>query len=148
MASNNVYSFLNVVCAINGPGGSINLADGAAVADEGITISPSGDINTMQIGADGAGQQSLHADKSGKITVRLLKTSPTTKLLSALYDAQTANAANHGRNTIALTDTQRGDSITCSGVAFQKHPDLTYAKEAGLIEWEFAAIQIDRTLGS
>jgi hypothetical protein len=143
----NVYSFLNVQCAINGPGGSINLGAGAATSDEGITISPSNPINTMQIGADGNGQHSLHADRSGKITVRLLKTSPVNRLLSAMYNAQTASAANHGQNVISLTDTQRGDSITASGVAFEKAPDLTYGKEAGLVDWEFAAIAISRTLG-
>lgn len=144
----NVYSFLNFQCAINGPGGSINLGNGSGSADEGISFAPNGPINTMQIGADGFGQHSLHADKSGKVTVRLLKTSPVNKLLSAMYNAQTANAASHGQNVISGTDTQRGDSITCTGVAFEKHPDLTYGKEAGMVDWEFAAIVIDRTLGA
>lgn len=144
----NVYSFLNVNCAISGPGGSITLGDGSGAAEEGITISPSNEINTMQIGADGAGQHSLHADKSGKVTVRLLKTSPTNKALSAMYATQTASAAAHGQNTISLVDNLRGDSITMTGVAFAKAPNLSFGKEAGLNDWEFHAISIDRTLGS
>ena len=71
-----VYSFKNVQCAITGPGGSINLGDGSGATDEGITFSPTGEINTMTIGADGSGQHSLHGDRSGKVMVRLLKTSP------------------------------------------------------------------------
>jgi hypothetical protein len=143
-----VYSFLNFQCALTGPGGSINLGDGSGMADEGITFSPDGPINTKQMSADGSGQHSLHGDKSGKITVRLLKTSPVNKLLSAMYNAQTADASVHGQNTISGTDTLRNDSVTCRQVAFAKHPDLTYGKEAGMVDWEFEAIVIDRTLGS
>lgn len=143
-----VYSFLNFQCALTGPGGSVNLGQGSGAADEGITFSPDGPINTKQMGADGSGQHSLHADKSGKIVIRMLKTSPNNKLLSAMYNAQTADGAVHGQNTISGTDTLRGDSVSCTQVAFSKHPDLTYGKEAGMIEWEFEAIRIDRTLGA
>lgn len=145
---NNVYSFLNFQCAITGPGGSVNLGNGSGAAEEGISFTPTNEINTMQIGADGAGQHSLHADKSGRITIRLLKTSPTNKQLSAMYAAQTSSGASHGQNTITGVDSIRGDSITCTQVAFKKAPDLTYGKEAGLNEWEFDAVTIDRTLGS
>ena len=142
------YSFLEVVCALTGPGAAINLAAGAGVSEEGITFTPSTEIDTMQIGADGSGQHSLHADKSGRVMVRILKTSPTNYLLSAAYAFQTANPASHGQNTITLVDTIRGDAITAQQVAFAKAPELTFAKEAGLVEWEFNAIIIDRTLGN
>lgn len=147
MASN-VYSFLNFQAAISGPGGSVNIGNGSGASEEGFSYSPTGERSSMQMGADGSGQHSLHADKSGKITVRLLKTSPANKVLMAMANAQWASAADHGRNTISATDTQRGDSLTGVGVAFSKVPDLTYGKEAGFVEWEFMAIQIDITLGS
>lgn len=142
------YSFLDVNAAIVGPGGAFSMGSGSGVADEGISISPTGDIGTMQVGADGTGQHSLSADKSGRIVVRLLKTSPTNQLLSAMYSFQTASAAAYGQNTITINDASRGDVITCQQVAFAKAPDLTYAKEAGLVEWEFNAIRIERTLGA
>lgn len=142
------YSFLDVVAAISGPGGAINLAAGAGVADEGLSVDPTSEINSMQIGADGSGQHSLHGDKSGRIVVRLLKTSPTNALLMAMYNFQTASAATHGQNTIVLTDTNRGDAVTARQVAFTKAPPLNYGKEAGLVEWEFSAVQIDRGLGA
>ena len=47
------YSFQDVAAAIVGVGGSINLASGAAVAEEGITIEAVEDKNIMTIGADG-----------------------------------------------------------------------------------------------
>ncbi len=55
------YSFLNIVAAIAGPGAAFNLGAGAAVSEEGITISPNEDKNTMVIGADGKGQHTLVA---------------------------------------------------------------------------------------
>lgn len=148
MTAKNVYTLLSVQCSITGPGGSVPLANGAGSADEGITFAPTGPINTMQMGADGSGQHSLHGDRSGKITLRLLKTSPTNRQLMAMYVAQTSDAgASHGQNTISLTDTNRGDSITASQCAFSKVPDLTYGKEAGLVEWEWESIRIERSLG-
>lgn len=143
----NVYSFLDVQAAIVGPGGAFSLGSGAGAAEEGISIDPSGEIDGMQIGADGSGQHSLHADKSGKVTIRLLKTSPVNKLLSAMYNFQTASAASHGQNTITISDAVRGDVITCRQSAFAKAPNLNYGKEAGTQDWEFNAIAIDRVLG-
>ena len=144
----NVYSFLDVYAALVGPGGVISLGSGAGNSEEGITITPNGEINTTQIGADGTGQHSLSGDKSARITVRLLKTSPVNQLLMTLYNFQTANAANHGQNTLTLTDKNRGDVVTCQQTAFQRAPDLSYARDAGFIEWEFSAIRVDRALGS
>lgn len=142
----NVYSFLDVNCAIVGPGGAFALGAGSGNAEEGITIDANNDINTAQIGADGLGQHSLHGDKSGVVTLRFLKTSPQNAQLMNLYNFQTASAANHGQNTISLSDI-RGDSVTCRQCAFKKVPNLAYAKDAGMNEWTFDAIIIDRKLG-
>lgn len=144
----NVYSFLDINAAIVGPGGAFSLGNGAAVAEEGITIAATGEIGAMQIGADGYGQHSLHADKSGKLTIHLLKTSPTNKLLQALYNFQTASGAAYGQNTITLNDSSRGDVVTAMQCGFAKVPDLTYGKEAGMNTWEFNCIRIERILGA
>lgn len=146
--TSNVYSFLNFQAAITGPGGSVNIGNGSGASEEGMTFSPTGERSTMQIGADGSGQHSLHADKSAKITLRMLKTSPANLVLMAMANQQWSDASLHGRNVISATDTQRGDSITCTGVGFTKVPDMTYAKEAGTVDWEFMAIQMDQFLGS
>lgn len=142
------YSFLDVNAAIVGPGGSVNLARGAGAAEEGITINPTEDINTMTIGADGTPMHSLHADKSGEVTIRLLKTSPVNQKLAQMYAFQTAASSSHGQNTISLANAYTQDVVTCQQVAFKRAPNLTYAKEGGFNEWVFAAGIIDRTLGS
>lgn len=142
------YSFLDVLCTINGPGGTINLGSGAAVADEGISFEMTEDKNTMTTGADGAVMHSLHAAKSGTITVRLLKTSPTNAKLSQLYDTQTSSATLHGQNIITLTDNSRGDRGSARQVAFKKFPMTTWAKDANVNEWAFDAGLIDQKLGA
>jgi len=142
------YSFLDVNATLVGPGGAIALGNGAGAAEEGISIVPSGDISGMLIGSDGTGQHSLYADKSGTMTVRLLKTSPTNKLLSMMYAFQTSSGATHGQNTLTVNDTSRGDVIIGQQVAFKKAPDLTFAKDGGTVDWEFNCIKIERILGS
>lgn len=141
------YSFINIQATIVGPGGSFNIGQGAAIAEEGITVDINGDKDTMTIGADGIGMHSLHADKSGTVSVRLLKTSPTNSKLMAMYDLQTASSTLHGENVITITDTGSGDSTGCRGVAFKKKPTLVYAKDGQLMEWQFNAIAIDSVLG-
>ena len=142
------YSFMDVNAGIVGPGGAFSLGNGAGVAEEGITITPTEDVNKMDVGADGSGMHSLHANKSGMVTVNLLKNSPTNALLSALYAFQTATSAAHGQNTININNIRSGDSITLTQVAFKKAPDLTYAKDGDVVAWEFHAVRIERLLGN
>lgn len=142
------YSFLDVNCAMVGPGLMVSLGAGAAVSSEGISFSFTGNINTPTIGADGEGMNSLRADKSGRIVVRLLKSSPTNAILMAAVALQRMNSSMHGQNTITLFDRNKGDSITAQQVAFEKIPDLTFATEAQPVEWTFTAIKMDPILGA
>lgn len=142
------YSFLDVQASLVGPTGSVSLGYGAAVADEGITIEMAGDKNTMMIGADGEGMHSLHADKSGTVTVRLLKTSPTNSILQAMYDAQTLTSSLHGSNIITITQSQSGDITVARSCAFKRKPSLSYKKDGDFMEWAFDSIKIDTILGT
>ena len=143
-----VYSFLNVSCALVGPGGVLNLAAGAAAAEEGISIEAVEDKNVMTIGADGKGQHSLIASDAVKVTVRLLKTSPLNQKLMSMYDLQTASSALWGQNIFTVTDSARNDFTVVQSAAFKKRPNLTYAKEGGIMEWEFDGISANSILGS
>lgn len=142
------YSFLDVNATLAGPGGVVNLASGAAAAEEGITIEAAEDKNVMQIGADGQGQHSLVASDAALVTVRLLKTSPINQLLMALYEAQSASSALWGQNIITVTNSSSGDVTVIQGAAFKKKPALNYAKEAGMNEWTFDAIKANSILGA
>lgn len=141
------YSFLEVVAAISGPGGVINLGSGAGAAKEGITVDAVADIDSMVIGADGSGMHSLVADKSARATIRLLKTSPANQLLSLMAAFQRSSAAQFGQNTISIVDQARGDVLTLRQVAFARIPSINYGSEAGMIEWTFNAVTFDLALG-
>lgn len=143
-----VYSFLNVNCAFAGPGAILNLAAGAAVAEEGITIEATEDKNQMTIGADGKGQHSLIASDACTVTIRLLKTSPQNAALMAAYDLQSASSALWGQNVFTITDSGRNDLTVVQAAAFKKKPTITYAKEGGMMEWTFDGIQANSVLGS
>ncbi|WP_322067600.1 phage structural protein [Burkholderia cenocepacia] len=142
------YSFQDVASTIVGPGGAFSLGYGEATAEEGITIARAGDKNTMTIGSDGEGMHSLHADKSGQITLRYLKTAPINAKLMALYDAQSLDSRLWGKNLIEVRQTAAGDVLTARSCAFKKAPDLKYAKDGDIVEWVFDSIKIDNILGT
>ncbi|MDP3351813.1 MAG: DUF3277 family protein [Hydrogenophaga sp.] len=142
------YSFQDVQATLVGPTGVLDLGYGAAVAEEGITIEMAGDKNTMMVGADGEGMHSLHADKSGTITVRLLKTSPQNAKLQAMYGAQTLASQLHGQNVITVRNPASGDITVARSCAFKRKPSLNYAKEGDTVEWVWDAIKIDTVLGT
>jgi len=112
------YSFMDTQCSLTSDDGVIDLGYGAAIAEEGITFAMAGDKNTMTIGADGEGMHSLHADNSGTITIRFLKTSPTNAKLMNIYNAQKSSTRKWGKNTITLNHTGSGDNHTASKCAF------------------------------
>jgi len=141
------YSFQDVTGNLAGPTGVLDLGYGAAVAEEGISIDMAGDKNTMMIGADGEGMHSMHADKSGTVTVRMLKTSPQNAKLMAMYDAQSLDASLWGQNVIVVRNVQSGDTTTARQCAFKKKPAMKYAKDGDILEWVFDAIKIDTILG-
>lgn len=141
------YSFRNVVASISGFGGVIALGNGSGVAEEGISVVPVGDKNTMTLGADGSGMHSMVVDDASTVTVRLLKTSPVNFLLQAMMAQQSVSGVGWGENTITVSDVQRGDVITCFQCAFKKAPDLNFAKEGGIVEWAFDAVKTIRVLG-
>lgn len=140
------YSFLDVTMTIDGEGGNFSIREGST--DEGVSVEPVGDRNTLTAGADGSGMHSLNASTASTVTLRLLKTSPVNAKLMAMFTYQSASAARWGRNTIQIEDTARGDLIVVSDAAFKKEPPLNYAKEGGLVEWQFDGIATKRVLGS
>lgn len=141
------YSFINVLASLVGPGGAINLGAGAANSEEGISIEFGTELNKVTMGADGQGMHSLAAAKDAKIKIRLLKTSPTNALLSAMLNLQRLSSLTHGQNVISVTDIIRGDKYTAMQTAFSKTPNNQYGKDGNIIEWEFDSIRCEFLLG-
>lgn len=142
------YSFLENNFTITGPGGVVNLAAGAAVAEEGITIEAVDDKNKMDIGADGQGQHSLIASDAKKVTARFLKTSPINAALMLMFNLQSSASSLWGKNVITGTNSGLKDFASLQLCAFKKVPTLTYKTEAGFNEWEWDCIKGDIILGS
>lgn len=141
------YSFMDVNASLTGVTGAIDLGYGSANSEEGITVTMTESKNTMTIGADGEFMHSLHAGKSGTITVSLLKTSPVNKKLSLAYNAQSQSSSLWGNNVIVIRNHASGDITTARGVAFQKQPDHANAKVGNTVSWVFDAGKIDQVLG-
>jgi len=142
------YSFFDVAATLTGPGGIVSLGNGAGTAEEGITVEPIEDKETLTIGADGTPMHSLHAGRQGTITVRVLKTSPTNSTLQAMYDFQQLSSAFWGQNVLVITHIASGDTASARSVAFRRAPTLTYAKDGGINEWSFNAGFVDRIMGT
>lgn len=142
-----VYSFGDTSATLNGPSGSFQLGAGAGAAQEGITVEPKTDVNTLTVGAGGEGMHSLSMDTSSTVTVRLLKTSPVNAQLMNAFNAQRRSTLLHGRNSIVVRDPNRGDLVTCRQVAFAKVPPLNWAQEGGTNEWVFDAAETVYVLG-
>lgn len=141
------YSFMDITASMTGPTGSVDLGYGSANSEEGITVTMTESKNTMTIGADGEVMHSLHAGKSGTMTVTLLKTSPVNKKLSLMYNAQSQSSALWGNNVIVLRNHASGDITTARSVAFQKQPDHADAKVGNTKSWVFDCGKIDQVLG-
>lgn len=131
------YSFLNVQATIAGPGGSFSLGSDAGAAKEGLSTDMIDDKDKMDVGAGGDIMHSLRASNAGRITVRLLKTSPQNALLSALYNFQRLNAGAWGQNVLIVSDIQRGDVVTGTQMAFTRQPVITWSEDANMNEWSF-----------
>ena len=142
------YSFLDVVAAITGPGGAFSIGNGSGNAEEGISFAFADDKDTMTMGADGTGMHSLHASNAGAVTVRVLKTSDTNKMLSDLYAYQKTSSANWGQNTITCNNVANGDAWTCQFGAFRKFPDVKYSKDGDVLEWAFNCTVMHGMLGN
>lgn len=142
------YSFMDVVAQILGPGLVSSLASGSANAEEGISIEFDEETGTMQKGADGSIVHSLHAVKSGRCRVRLLKTSPINSVLNSGYNYQRSSSLFWGKNILVLNNPTTGDNYSCQQVAFARGPSVTWAKESEMIEWEFNIGVIVSVLGS
>ena len=109
------YSFLDVQASIYGPGGNVSLAgDEAGVEQGGITVTPAGERSKMTVGADGSVMHSLLGDKSGTVSVKLLKTSSVNAALQIMYNLQPTTGAQHGMQTLetALANLYRQKLIT------------------------------------
>ena len=125
------YSFQDVTATIVGSG-IVNFGYGSNSAKEGISVTQN---------------EPLKSNKSGTVTIRLMRTSPQNAQLQLMYNAQTLSSSLHGNNVITIRDKGNSEICVCRGCAFQKVADRNYGEEAGIQEWVFDCIKIDYVTG-
>ena len=91
---------------------------------------------------------SLHAARPGRATIRLLKTSPVNAVLSAMYAIQAAGSQFWGKNTLVISDTDRGDIITGLFTAFNQFSPITYSEDGDTNSWSFNVGYVSFNLGA
>lgn len=144
----NAYAFQDVTCNMTSPVGTVDLGYGSGSADEGITLNPNGDKNTMTVGADGTAMHSLHSDQSAVVTVRLLQTSSRNQILMAMYNASQVSSLAWGQIGFIVRQHIGGDAHTAIRCAFKKKPDIKYGKDGAIFEWPFDCARLTSVLGS
>jgi hypothetical protein len=141
------YSFLNVTASIVGPGLAAQIGSNSGAAKDGLSSEWDEDKTSITTGADGSIMTTLRASMTGRIVVRLMKTSPVNAVLMNAFNFQRASAAATGQNTISIVDKARGD--TCKGrqMSFMKGPANVWAEEGNILEWTFIGI-VNEVLGA
>ena len=136
------YSFMDVTATFAGPTGVIVLGYGSAASKEGISVEFNQPRNNMTPGADGE-------VKSGKLTIRLLYTSPVNAKLKAMFNAQSLSSSAWGNNVITVLNKGNTDTIVARSVAFQGLPSQTFAEDGQpVLEWGFDCGKIDTLSGT
>jgi hypothetical protein len=141
------YSFLNVQASIIGPGLVAQLGASAGAAKEGLSTEFDEDKTTVTTGADGAIMTSLRASQTGRIIVRLLKTSPYNAVLSNAFNFQRVSAINWGNNLVRIVDKARGDVVTGRQMSFVRYPSNTWGEDGNTLEWTLMGI-VNEILGA
>ena len=102
---------------------------------EQIMVEPNVESFTLLMGAQGEGARTRSRDKSARVTVRILQTSETNDLLSAVQNLD--RAAGEGIFPLMVKD-NGGRSIHLAESAWiVAPPSAAYGAEAGVREWIF-----------
>jgi hypothetical protein len=124
------YGFVNTSNMVDG-----QLIQGLWDGDDAISIAPLADKGTMMIGADGSALFSVSANKGATITLRLMHTSPTHRLLMQKLKRQQALASPVAAFPVTAYDTSSGEGGTADKCFIQSSPTDTKGINATVREW-------------
>lgn len=111
-----------------------------------IRVERNADMWGLQIGSAGEGARIKSNDKSGKITLTLMQTSPSNDILSAqaLIDEQT----NGGSSAAEVRDSNGTSLHAAENAWVKKTPDSEYSNEGGTREWVLETENLVNFVGS
>lgn len=130
MAITSAYGFVNTSNMVDG-----QLIQGIWDGDDAISIAPLADKGTMLIGADGSAMFSVSANKGATITLRLMHTSPTHRLLMQKLKRQQALASPATAFPVTAYDTSSGEGGTADKCFIMTAPTDTKGTNATVREW-------------
>lgn len=100
-----------------------------------------------QVGADGRVVRYKSGDQRATITFSLMATSPSNKLLSAMYNADIKTPNGLGVGPVLIRDT-RGVTVFAGTQAWiQKMPKATLGQKLGNREWKIRVAKLEAVVG-
>lgn len=104
---------------------------------EFVTVERDSDAFSDVVGTDGDVSRSRSSDKRGTITIKLLQTSPTNALLSALHEADLNTPGGAGVGQAVVRDRLNGATKFSANHAWiMKAPDVSLDRTATSREWK------------
>lgn len=113
---------------------------GLAQDGDAISVAYDEDHVTKDVGLDGEVAWAMNANRTGKITVRLMATSLTNQLLSAAKELDALNGT--AVYPFIVKDASGLDIHFAKESRILKTPDSSYSKEIGVREWVFDCGQL------
>lgn len=129
------YDFRQVVVTVAGVPIE-GFADGDSIA-----IERASDDYTMQVGSDGEGARSKQNNKSGSITLTLMRGADSNLYLQGLYLADEVSGA--GAVPVVIADL-RGSMVAGTTAGWiKKLPGGTFGRDNGTVEWVFDTTSLE-----
>lgn len=98
-----------------------------------IEISPSTDLSTMQVGADGEVARSISTNKTCTVTITLSQTSPSNDVLSGLIEIDSLTGGT--LFPVGVIDLRGRTVFEASQAWISQRPTITYATEVSDRTW-------------
>lgn len=113
--------------------------------DTAVELAPVADLSSYKVGMDGDVTRAVGTNRCCEITIRLLQSSPSNDVLSALIGLDTLT----GGRLIAITvqDVLSRDLFVSPQSWLSARPTVTYAREASEREWKFVGLPSVWNLG-
>ena len=108
---------------------------GYADGDDVVKIVPDADQFAKLVGAKGDVARSQTNDNSCTITIKLLQTSPSNKLLMAAFNLDKATGAASA--PMLINDKESGETYIINNAWIMRHPDINRGQGIGPMEWVF-----------
>ncbi len=115
--------------------------------DDCIDIEFDSDGYQDQIGADGHVMRYKSCDQRATITFILMATSPSNKLLSAMYNADIKAPNGMGVGPIMIRDTRGVTVFMGTSAWIQKMPKSTLGQKLGNREWKIRVAKLEAFMG-